>query len=882
MRYTKLYVSYYILHHPAERMIFLIWHSESIDAVLGELGTDREGGLTTEEAATRLHQSGNNIVDKPADLSFAHCLGRLFRLPSVWLLLALTVVAAGLAVYKTLTTYREGDWVTPLVIAVLAVVRCLLVAFRAWRAERALPSLKALAAPLVRVRRDGVQATVSAASLVAGDIVELSAGELIPADCRLLEAFELHCDESSLTGDALPIEKNAAATVHAIAPLTARANMLYAGCAILRGRALAVVTATASATEAGKHALLREEEKDAALPMQATVNRLGEKLSAPVLTGCLLVALAALFANVNILEALLLGFALAVAVLPEELPALASSVVTVAVRKMARHGAVVSRPSVTEELGRTAVLCTNKTGSFTQNAMTLVRAYTGGRMIKLDHNRPPEDLHTLIQMAALCSGRVPTATEQAVLDYARMHGTDLSDLAASFPRLGEVPFDPDRRRMTVVHLVDGRNLVISMGAPADLLPLCRDLPEDITESEEFMCAEALRVLAVAYRTIPEAPTECYAEELERDLTFLGLLGLSDPLYDDVDKAVATARQAGVRTVLFTNESLLTATAAARRAGLLTDRDQAIDGRELQDMPDDALVAVAKRCCVYSRISPADKQRLVKIWQDRSLPVLVTGEGAEDVPALREAEIGCGMARGGAEIATSTADLVLTDDRFSTLVATVCAGRTVFINLRKTVGIRLAHLLSLILTALLALLLFGVSPLSPAALLWTGGVSSLLLTAALGREVAQHDTMKQAPRTKREGLFAHGVFSSAASGAVLCVLTLIAQYAAGVPAAAAMLTLGQTVLFLIARSTVPVPFTRLFHAPWAWFATVVSAALFLLPLTVPALGALLGLSALTADAWRTVGILLAVLWLAAEVYKWVRFLLRAAVRRTESR
>ena len=325
-----------------------------------------------------------------------------------------------------------------------------------------------------------------------------------------------------------------------------------------------------------------------------------------------------------------------------------------------------------------------------------------------------------------------------------------------------------------------------------------------------------------------------------------------------------------------------ATAAARRAGLLTDRDQAIDGRELQDMTDDALVAVAKRCCVYSRISPADKQRLVKIWQDRSLPVLVTGEGAEDVPALREAEIGCGMARSGAEIATSTADLVLTDDRFSTLVATVCAGRTVFINLRKTVGIRLAHLLSLILTALLALLLFGVSPLSPAALLWTGGVSSLLLTAALGREVAQHDTMKQAPRTKREGLFAHGVFSSAASGAVLCVLTLIAQYAAGVPAAAAMLTLGQTVLFLIARSTVPVPFTRLFHAPWAWFATVVSAALFLLPLTVPALGALLGLSALTADAWRTVGLLLAVLWLAAEVYKWVRFLLRAAVRRTESR
>ncbi len=860
----------------------MIWHSESIDAVLSELGTDRENGLSTEEAAARLHQNGRNIVDKPADLSFGHCLAHIFRTPSVWLLLAVALVSAALAVHKTLTTYREGDWVTPLVIAVLTLVRCLVVAFRAWRAERALPSMKALAAPLVRVRRDGVQATVSAASLVAGDIIELSAGELIPADCRLLEAFELHCDESSLTGDALPIEKNADTAVRAITPLTARANMLYAGCALLRGRAVAVVTATAAATEAGKQALLREEEKGAVLPMQATVSRLGEKLAVPVLAGGLVVALAGILVDVNVLESLALGFALAVAILPEELPALASSVVTVAVRKMAKRGAVVSRPSVTEELGRTAVLCTNKTGSFTQNHMTLVRAYCGGRMVKLDRNPPPEDLHSLIQMAALCSGRVPTPTEQAVLDYARMHGTDLNDLAASFPRLGEVPFDADRRRMTVVHLVDGRNLVISMGAPADLLPLCRELPEGIAESEEFMGAEALRVLAVAYRTIPEAPTECYAEELECDLTFLGLLGLSDPLHDDIEKTVATARQAGVRTILFTNESLLTATAAARRAGLLTDRDQAIDGRELQDMTDDALAAVAKRCCVYSRISPADKQRLVAAWQMRGLPVLVTGEGAEDIPALREATIGCGMARSGAEIATSTADLVLTDDRFSTLVSTVCAGRTAFINLRKTVGIRLAHLFSLILTALLALLLFGACPLSPAALLWTGGVSSLVLTVALGRETAQHNTMKQPPRTKREGLYAHGVFSLSAGGILLCALTLIAHYAAGVAAAAATLMLGQTVLFWIARSTEPVPFTRLFHAPWAWFAIIVSAALFLLPLTVPTLGSLLGLAVLTAAEWRTVGILLAVLWLAAEMYKWVRFLLHTAAAHTESR
>lgn len=855
----------------------MIWHSDSTDAVLRELGTDPEHGLSTEEAAARLHMYGNNIVDTARNLSFGHCLLAVFRRPSVWLLLLAAAVSAAVAVHKTLTTYFPGDWASPLAIAVLAVLRCLIVAFRTWRAERALPSMKVLASPLVRVRRNGAGATVSAATLVPGDIVELGAGELVPADCRLLECFELHCDESSLSGDPLPVAKNAAADVRAITPLPQRYNMLYAGCSLLRGRATAVVTATASSTEAGRLATLREAEKDAALPMQATVEHLGKVLTAPVLAGGIAVAVIALVSNVAILDALLLGFALTVAMMPEELPALASSVVTATVRKMAKLGAVVSRTAVTEDLGRSAVLCTNKTGSFTQNRMTLVRAYTGGRMVKLDKNRPPEDLHTLIQMASLCSGRVPSVTEQAVLDYARMHGTDLADLAASFPRLGEVPFDAVRRRMTVVHLVDGRNLVISMGAPEDLLPLCSDLPEDVADAEEFMGAEALRVLAVAYRTIAEAPTECFAEELEQDLTFLGLLGLHDPLHEDIAKTLDACREAGVRTVLFTNESLLTATAAARRAGLLKDRSEAIDGRDLRDMPYDDLAAVAKRCCVYSRISPEDKRRLVAIWQERGLPVLVTGEDAADVPAMREAHVSCGMVRSGAEIATATSDLVMTDDRLGALVKTVCAGRCAFLNLRKTVGIRLAHMASLLLTVAMSLLLFGRAPLSPAALLWVGVVSSLLLTLALAREVPQWDTMKQPPRTKWERLLAHGVFSLTAFGVLLCVLTLVAQYAAGTAAAFGVLALGQTVLFLTARSTLPLPLTRLFHAPWAWLALIGSAALFALPLTVPACGTLLGLAVLETAAWRTVGLLLGILLAVSELYKWVRFLLARALR-----
>ncbi len=855
----------------------MIWHSESTDAVMQELGTDREHGLSHEEASARLQIYGNNIVDKPRDLSFGHCLLSLLRRPSVWLLLIAAILSLALAIHQTITTYFPGDWITPTAVAVIALLRCTLVALRAWRAERALPSMKVLASPLVRVRRGGAEATVSAATLVPGDIVELSAGELVPADCRLLECFELHCDESSLSGDPLPVGKNAAADVRSVTPLPQRYNMLYAGCAVVRGRALAVVTATASATEAGRLALLRETEKGDALPMQATAERVGTVLSAPVLACGIAVAVVALLSNVGVLAALLLGFATAVALLPEEIPTQAAAVVTAAVRKLAKYGAVVSRTAVTEDLGRSAVVCTNKTGSFTQNRMTLVRAFTNGRMVKLDKNRPPEDLHTLLQMAALCSGRVPSATEQAVLDYARMHGTDLNDLAASFPRLGEIPFDPHRRRMTVVHLVDGRNLVISMGAPEDLLPLCGELPEDVANAEEFMGAEALRVLAVAYRTVAEAPTECFAEELERDLTFLGLLGLSDPMHEDVPETVATCARAGVRIVLFTNESLLTATASARRAGILKDRSEAIDGRALCDMPDDELAAVAKRCTVFSRISAEDKRRLVAVWQERNLPVLVSGEDAQDVPAMREAHVSCGMARSGAEIATSTSDMVLTDDRFSTLIRTVQEGRTAFLNLRKTVVLRVAQMTSLFLAVLASLLLFGGATFSPAALLWVGGVSSALFTFAMAREVPQWDTMRQPPRTKWERLLARGVVSLTAFGVLLAALALIAYHVLHVSAAFAVLALGQIVLFIAARSSLPMPLTRLFRAPWAWVALIGAAALFVLPLTVPVCAAVVGISTLEGEAWGTVGLLLGILFGVTELYKWVRFLLARAMQ-----
>ena len=857
----------------------MIWHSESTAAVLSELQVDRDRGLSAALVEERLHTVGQNIVGRRAARPLFRRFFGLLKRPAILLLLLTAAVATGIAVYD-MTKYRPADWLTPVLLILLAVVRCALAAWREWRADRALPTLKALAAPLVHVRRDGVQATISSVVLVPGDIVELHAGELVPADCRLLESFELHCDESSLTGDPLPAEKEAAATATSITPLSERRNMLYAGCTVTGGQAVAVVVETGGNTEAGKAALMRAEEKDAALPLQNGLVKLTAALSVPALLGGVLALCIALFGGAPLLFSLLWGFSLAAALLPEDLSMLTSSVVTATIRKMAKRGALVSRPAVAEEVGRVAVLCTNKTGSFTQNNMSLVRAFAAGRMVKLDQNRTPDDLYSLVQLSTLCCSRHPDPTEQAILHYARTHGIDPADLTASFPRLGEIPFDPDRRRMTAVHLVEGRNIVIVKGAPEDLLPLCRDLPEGVSEAEEFMGAEALRMLAVAYKEIDEAPANCYPEELECDLRFLGIVGLSDPLREDVAAAVAECRTAGIHPVLFTNESLLTAASIARRAGLLTDRSEAISGQEVAAMTDEELAAAVPGLCVCARVSPTDKQRLVAAWRSRGVSVAVTGDGADDVPALRTADIGCAMARSGADVAAASADLVLTDDRFSTLVETVRAGRTVFDNLRKTVVCRLSGMLSLLLTTLLALLIFGVAPLSPLALLWVGLVSAALLIPALAKEPAGQNAMTCPPRHKREGLFARGMSATLLAGLLLTVVTLIAQGMGGVTVGFGVLALGQPLLLLVARSTLPLPRTRLFRAPWTWAGLLLGATLLAAPLLVPAVRDLLGLAILTAAGWQTVLLLLGLVLVATELYKWVRLAVNA--RRTDGR
>lgn len=867
-------------------MVSLIWHSESTAAVVTQLQTDRASGLSAETAAQRRRTGEDTRSARAAHPSFLRRFWARLKSPAVLLLLAAALLSLVIALHQFFTGNRQANWWEPAAVLVLALLRCLLSVVGDARASRALGALETHATPTARVWRDGAETAIPAAELVAGDVVRVTAGDLIPADCRLLEDTELRCDESPLTGDPLPAEKDAAAIVPAIAPLNERVNMLYAGCAVVHGQGRAVVVETGARTEAGKAAALQPQKPEAALPLQESLVRLAHRLALPLTVLAVAIFVLALVVDLPLLSAMLLALAFAVAVFPQELPSFAPAAFAPGIRRMARQGAAVRHPEAVEALGRVAVLCSDKTGSFTQNDMTLVRAFVGDHMVKLDDNRMPPDVNTLLQLAVLCTdselrhtdeGEVATGdpTEAAIVTYALHHDMNKADLSAAYPRLGEIPFDPDRRRMTAIHLIEGRHVVIVKGAPETLLPLCGTVSEAAHDAEDFMEAGALRVLAVAYKYIDEAPAHCFADELEQGLSFLGLLGFSDPPRPEAVAAVAECRAAGIRPVMLTGDNLTTATSVARRLELLDSPDQAITGDALSALSDEE----AARVTVCARTAAADKVRLVTAWQKQGAPVALTGDGASDIPALRAAEVGCAMPRGSADVTVAAADVVLTDDRFSTLVCAVRESRAVFLNLRRTVQYWLARHISTVLLIVVSLIGWGRSPLSAATLLWISLVTGVLPMWALGAEPAGRDAMRRPPRAKGEGLLTGGVGLSAAVGGLVLAALAIAALAiggtveAGLSMALAVIGFGQLALLLTLRSPLPLWRSPLLRAPLTWVSLAAGGAL-LLPLwTVPALRTLCGLAALTAAEARTAALFSLLPLLAAEVVKLIASLIR---------
>ena len=782
----------------------MAYHNESTESVLHTLGADPNTGLTGETATARLSEYGENRLREKKKKSTLRRFLDQFK--DVMILILLAAAAVSFVVACT-----EGDpmeFFEPGLILLIVILNAVMGMLQESKAEKALDALKSMSAPHARVLRDGKEQVIDAALLVPGDVLKLEAGDFVPADARLLHSVSLKSEESALTGESVPAEKDASAAVDEKAPLGDRVNMVYSGCSITYGTATAVVTATGMQTEMGRIAGLLEGEDEGQTPLQKKLAQLGKYLGIVALFACAVIFVVGLLSGIEVLEIFMTAVSLAVSAIPEGLPAIVTIVLSIGVQRMVKKNALIRRLPAVETLGSASIICSDKTGTLTQNRMTLVRAYADGASdSEAVTDACSDDVRKLLRLGALCCDgtvafhgdevqHIGDPTETAIVLAAHRNGMPKDELNRLCPRVAELPFDSDRKRMTTVNRIDGRLIVIVKGAFDQLAPRCiaGDL-ERAKEMNDRMGGEALRVLAVACKEIDALPDALTPDTLETGLTFLGLVGMIDPPRPEAKAAVATCRRAGIKPVMITGDHVVTASAIARELGILTDGDRAITGAELDAMTDDELDKAVGKIAVYARVSPENKIRIVKAWQRKGQVVSMTGDGVNDAPALKAADIGCAMGITGTDVAKGAADMTLTDDNFATIVDAVREGRGIYSNIRKVVGFLLGTNIGEVITVFAAMLLWRKTPLLSMQLLLINLATDSLPAIALGMEAVESGVMDQKPKPKNEGLFAHGLGVRIVLQGILFALLSLIGFVAGEKATGTVEG-GQTLAFMV--------------------------------------------------------------------------------------
>ncbi len=743
----------------------MTYHAENTEAALRHLESSREQGLSQIQAGERLREYGENrLREKPKKTLLQRFLAQ-FKDAMILILLAAAAVSFAVACAEG----EAREFLEPALILLIVILNAVMGVFQESRAEKALEALQGMSALYARVIRDGQERKIEAAMLVPGDIIRLEAGDMVPADSRLLQSAGLKSEESALTGESVPAEKDAGAVVAAEAPLGDRVNMVFSGCTVTYGTALAVVTATGMDTEMGRIAGLLENEEESQTPLQQKLGQLGKYLGIVALAACAVVFAVGLANGIPAMEIFMTAVSLAVSAIPEGLPAIVTIVLSIGVQRMVKKNAIIRRLPAVETLGGASVICSDKTGTLTQNRMTLVQGWCGGmENAGTLETMPPQERKKLLQYGTLCcdgtvvfeEGKEPQhigdPTETAIVFAAHGVGLTREGLDRMCPRLGEIPFDSDRKCMTTINRIDGKLVAIVKGAPDIILQKC--LAGDFEKARlanEVMSSQALRVLAVAWRELDNLPEELTAEEMEKDLTLLGLVGMIDPPRPEARDAVAICRRAGIKPVMITGDHVTTASAIARELGILEEGDRAVSGPELDAMTEEELDSAVENVAVYARVSPENKIRIVKAWQRKGKVVSMTGDGVNDAPALKAADIGCAMGITGTDVAKGAADMILTDDNFATIVDAVEEGRGIYANIRKVVGYLLGTNIGEVVAVFVAMLLWHKSPLVSLQLLWINLVTDSLPAIALGMEPVEKDIMEQAPKPREEGLFAGG-------------------------------------------------------------------------------------------------------------------------------
>lgn len=782
----------------------MTFHQLSPAEAVHELGSDPSSGLNTQQVQEKLTQFGENkLKEKKKKSAFQRFLAQ-FKDVMILILLAAAAVSFAIACVEG----EPKEFLEPVLILLIVVLNAIMGVMQESKAEKALDALKNLSAPHARVIRNGQEAVIDASQLVPGDIIHLEAGDFIPADARLLRSVSLKCEESALTGESVPSEKDAVAVIPENAPLGDRSNMVFSGCSVTYGTAAAVVTATGMNTEMGRIANLLDSENDSQTPLQKKLAQLGKYLGILALVACGIIFVVGLVNGIPPLEIFMTAVSLAVSAIPEGLPAIVTVVLSIGVQRMVKKNVLIRRLPAVETLGSASVICSDKNGTLTQNRMTLVKAYVDGQDApEAISTQNSDSVRKLLQYACLCCDGTVTfhdgqeqhigdPTETAIVLAAHKNGMPKDTLEKQYPRLAELPFDSDRKLMTTVHQMGGKCIVIVKGAFDMMVSRCvaGDL-EAARHQVEQMSSDALRVLAIAYKEIDAPPHYPSSENLECGLTLMGLVGMIDPPRPEVKTAVDVCRRAGIKPVMITGDHVVTAAAIARELGILQPGDKAITGSEMDAMTDGELDQEVERISVYARVSPENKIRIVKAWQRKGQVVSMTGDGVNDAPALKAADIGCAMGITGTDVAKGAADMTLTDDNFSTIVDAVREGRGIYANIRKVVGFLLGTNIGEVITVFTAMLLWHKTPLLSMQLLWINLVTDSMPAIALGMEAVEPDIMDQKPRPKDEGIFAHGLgLRVILQGAMFAVLSLIA-FVVGENAVGSLAG-GQTLAFMV--------------------------------------------------------------------------------------
>ena len=761
------------------------WFSKLPDQVLSDLDTDQNRGLSSTQAQHRLNEYGPNRLEGAKKESLLSRLLSQFKDPMILVLLA----AAALSLLST----GGEDWVEAAIILVIVLVNACISISQENSAEKALEALQKMSAPLAKVIRDGQMVRLGTELLVPGDIILLEAGDLVPADARVLECANLKTDESAMTGESVPVSKRAMAFLPEDTALGDRENMVISSTVVTNGRAVCVVTTTGMDTEVGRIARMLTDAEDVTTPLQRKMGEISKTLSFLCLSVCAVMFGVGLIYGRELLGMFMTAVSLAVAAIPEGLPAIVTIVLALGVQRMAGRNAIVKKLPAVETLGCAGVICSDKTGTLTQNRMTVVDVWSW------------EDRHRqeTLAIGALCNDTVLTyhedgsprttgdPTETAFVDAAFRDGMDKNALEQRMPRIAELSFDSERKLMSTVHPLNGKFRVMVKGAPDILLarcsyilsstspaPLTPTITKRVDEANTAMAEKALRVLGCAYKDLDALPPgELTSDLLERGLTFVGLVGMIDPPRTEVRQAVVQCYRAGIRPVMITGDHRLTAVAIARDLDIFRPGDLAITGEDLDFMSQELLEQDVERFSVYARVSPEHKMRIVQAWQKRGMVVAMTVGGVNGAPALKAADIGCAMGITGTDVAKGAADMILTDDNFATIVHAVEQGRGIYSNIKKAIHYLLSCNIGEILTLFLATLFnFQQDPLVPVQLLWLNLVTDSLPALALGMEPVESSVMTEKPRSAREPLFSRAFSLRLAwQGAMVGLLTLAAYW-----------------------------------------------------------------------------------------------------------